>query len=268
LAPRRSLILPFYLTRSAQVQVEAEGLAHLDRGANAAPELFLDDEYLGPLLAEHHGAWRSPRQVKLAGGSHQLLVRNAQVEDAEDFELKRIFVYAGGPDSEPVKTGAPKASPLPTAAPAPQENPLAADACGRPRRDWPQAKKGGVMLSVLSGRTIGTGTLVHLAQGETWACAIKVSAPYSKPLPLMAGFSKGEGVQGRWILSLDPDPPKRVEPKGYKPSRWERFQARLCQGQLSLRFGQAPPLKLPWPQDALDLEIAAQSVEVALKPTP
>jgi hypothetical protein len=260
--PRRSLILSFDLTRSAQVGVEVQGLRYIDQGANAAPELFLDEEYLGPLLAELGSAWRSPRSIKLGPGRHQLLLRNAQVTEAEDFVLKRIFVYAGLPDARKPATS-------PAAAPQAQQAAETAEtACGRQRRDWPKAMQRGITLSVLSGQVVGTGELVHLNEGETWGCGIKISAPYSKPLALMAGFEKRGGVQGRWILSLDPDPPALVEPKGYKPARWERFQARFCQGRLSLRFGQAPPLEVSWPQKEISLEIAAQSVEVALRPTP
>jgi hypothetical protein len=257
--PRRSLILPFDLTRSAQVGVEVQGLRYVDQGPNAAPELFLDEEYLGPLLAELGSAWRSPRSIKLGPGRHQLLLRNAQVAEAEDFVLKRIFVYAGLPAS-PAKALSRTATV--------QASPVIESGCGRPRRDWPPAKQPGITLSVLSGQVVGTGELVHLSDGETWSCGIKISAPYKKPLALMAGFEKKAGIQGRWILSLDPDPPARVEPMGYKPARWERFQAAFCQGTLTLRFGQAPPLRVPWVQKELSLEIAAQSVEVALRPTP
>jgi hypothetical protein len=259
--PRRSLILPFDLTRSAQVSVEVEGLRYVDRGPNAAPELFLDEQYLGPLLAELGSAWRSPRSIKLGPGGHQLLLRNAQVADAEDFVLKRIFVYAGS--SKARAAAAPASTPVARSPTVEGES-----SCGQQRRDWPEAKKGGVTLSVLTGQVVGSGELVHLQDGDSWACAIKIRAPYSKPLALMAGFEKKGLIQGRWILSLDPEAPPVVAPVGYKPARWERFQARLCQGSLSLRFGQAPPLVIPWTQKELSLEIAAQSVEVALRPTP
>jgi len=45
--------------------------------SDAAPEIFLDDAYLGPLLPEHGGDWRSPHALLLAAGPHRLLVRLA-----------------------------------------------------------------------------------------------------------------------------------------------------------------------------------------------
>src|SRR4051812_43129308 len=59
-APAKELRLPFNLAQPATVTVEVSGLQHLDRGPNAAPEAFMDDQSLGGLHPQHGGAWRSP----------------------------------------------------------------------------------------------------------------------------------------------------------------------------------------------------------------
>ncbi len=121
---------------------------------------------------------------------------------------------------------------------------------------------------MLSGQVIPSGELVRLKDGEAWACALKVSGHSSKPLALLARFAVGPGDHGRWVLGLDPDPPPLVDEVGFKSARWERFRAQLCAGTLTLRFGTGPEWTTPWPQPEISLEIAAQSVEVALRPLP
>lgn len=254
--------LPFHLSTSARVVAEAEGLRSIDQGPDAAPEVFIDEQYLGAMHAAHGATWRGPQSPLLAPGAHRLIVRNASVQDAEDFVLRRIFVYANAPEAKP-------RAKVPDLGPQGSPRPLTENGCASvPRRDWPAAKKTGITLSVLSGQVIPTGELVRLKSGEAWACGLKISARSSKPLALLAGFHPQGGDRGRWLFSLDPDPAPVVEEKGYKPARWERFHVELCDGNLAMRFGQNPPLRVPWPQPEISFEIAAQSVEVALRPLP
>lgn len=257
---RRSFELPFTLSRSAKVLAQAEGLRHIDQGPNAAPEAFIDEQFLGPLRSEHGQAWRSARAVELGPGQHRLLLRNARVADAEDFVLERIFVYAIAPAG-----AGPKA---PVQAPEAQARPEAENGCAERRRDWPAHLKGGITLSVLSGQLVSSKELVRLKQGQAWACGLKVTGQSSKPLALLAGFHPLSGDQGAWVMSLDPEPPPAFDETGFKSARWERFQVELCGGNLAMRFGQNPPLRVPWPNPEISFEIAAQSVEVSLRPLP
>lgn len=255
--------LPFQLSRKTQVWAEAEGIRFVDLGPDAAPEVFIDDHYVGPLHPEHGSSWRGPLTAELEAGPHKLVLRNAQVQDAEDFVLRRIFVYASAPAKEaavqaPVKMEAPA---LPRSAP---EN-----GCDlKERRDWPKERKAGITLSVLSGQVIPSGNLVRLKSGEAWTCGLKVTGRSSKPLALLAHFAVGPGDKGRWILGLDPNPPPLVDEVGFKSARWERFRAELCAGTLILQFGTGPQWKTAWAQPEIDLEIGAQGVEVSLRPIP
>ncbi len=96
--------LPFALSRSAQVWAEAEGLRFIDLGPDAAPEVSIAEHFLGPLHPEHGSHWRGPLTAELGPGAHKLVLRNAQVQDAEDFVLRRIFVYASAPVKSPSPT--------------------------------------------------------------------------------------------------------------------------------------------------------------------
>lgn len=255
---RSALDLSFTLTKTTEVEARAEGLKYLRMDPNAAPEVFLDDQYLGPLLPEHGRDWRSPRALELGPGPHHLLLRNAQVADAEDFVLKRFFVYASQPSGE-----APSA---PSLAPA---RLAAENGCAKvQRRDWPSALKAGITLSVLNGRTIGTGTLVGLAPGDQWVCGLKVSSDRAPTLALEAGFQPLSGTAARWLLSLSPEPPAQVDAVGYKPGHWERLRVKFCDGDVFFQFASAPAMKVHWPHERLDLEIASQNVELTLRPVP
>lgn len=255
--------LPFQLSKKTQVWAEAEGIRYVDLGPDSAPEAFIDDRYLGSLHPEHGSTWRGPLTAVLDPGPHRLVLRNAQVQDAEDFVLKRIFVYASAP--------VPETGPKAPAKQEPQASPRSVSENGcdlKERRDWPAQRKGGITLSVLSGQVVGSGSLVRLKSGEAWTCGLKVTGHSSKPLALLARFAVGPGDKGRWILGLDPEPPPLVEEVGFRSARWERFHAELCAGTLILQFGTGPQWKTPWPQPEIDLEIGAQSVEVALRPIP
>ena len=258
-ADRRSALdLSFTLVKATVVEARAEGLKYLRLDPNAAPEVFMDDQYLGPLLPEHGRDWRSPRSLELGPGTHHLLLRNAQVADAEDFVLKRIFVYASQPSGDAV----------PAAAPAPAR-PAAENGCAKvQRRDWPADLKAGITLSVLNGRTIGTGSLVGLVPGDQWVCGIKVSSDRAPTLALEAGFQPLSGTAARWLLSLSPEPPEQVDAVGYKPGNWERLRVKFCDSDLYFQFASAPAMKVHWPHDRLDLEIASQNVEITLRPVP
>jgi hypothetical protein len=258
---RRSIELPFSLSVAAEVQAQAEGLRYLHDAPDAAPEAFIDDQYLGPLLGAHGQTWRSSRSLHLEAGPHRFILRNAAVADAEDFVLKRIFVYASGPPEAPA-SGAPKG-------PRPTPVPTVENGCTwRETRAWPERIKNGLTLSVLSDRVSTTGELVRLLPGDAWECYLKLPAPQGQPLALVATFRPPASGKGpcRWVFSLDLEPPDGVEALGYHPGLWERLHAKLCNGRLSLQFAQAPPVDFPWPKDSLSLEIAAQGVEIALRP--
>jgi hypothetical protein len=258
---RSSVELPFTLTAAAEVQAQAEGLRYLRDDRDAAPEAFIDDQYLGPLLSVHGSTWRSSRSLQLAPGPHRFILRNAAVADAEDFVLKRIFVYASGPSEL-------AARPLSKTAAAATE-PVKENGCiWRETRAWPEKLKTGLTLSVLSDRLATSGELVRLVPGDSWECYLKLPAPQGRPLALVAAFQRSASGKGpcRWIFSLDLEPPEEVDALGYHPGLWERVRAKLCNGHLSLQFAQAPPVDIPWDQDSLGLEIAAQGVEIALRP--
>jgi hypothetical protein len=259
---RASIDLPFTLSQSAEVQAQAEGLRHLRDDRDAAPEAFIDDEYLGPLLGVHGSTWRSSRSLQLGPGPHHFILRNAAVADAEDFVLKRIFVYATGPDEAVAKGQSPAAKAL--SGPAPENG-----CSGRQTRDWPEQLKQGITLSVLNGRAVGSGSLVTLRQGDAWECYLKLPGSEDQSLALEEGLRAPAGGKGpcSWVFSLDiAPPPTGVDHDYYHPGRWERARAQLCNGHLKLQFAQAPAINIPWASDSLSLEIAAQDVEISLRP--
>lgn len=251
----RELRLPFQLEKPARVWVEAQRLEGLRLGqVNAAPEVFVDEAYLGPLLAEHGGHWRSPRAVMLAAGGHSLLLRNAAVADAADLRIEGLRVLSDGQPEAP--------DPAPLLPPQPC-------ACGvsPAGRAWPQRLAGkALLLSVLSGRTAYTGVLSHLRQGQAWECRLRLPSRKGKPLPLAVSVERGPGALCRLIIAPDPQVQAPVNALGYSPDTWEPARLELCGGQLSLRFAQAPEIRLPWPLDELDLELGAQDLELGLMP--
>ncbi|MGH7441555.1 MAG: hypothetical protein ACREKE_02650, partial [bacterium] len=64
LAGRSQRILDFSLSKPGRVWAEAEGLTGLDgEDREQAPEVFLDDSYLGPLMPDFGSSWQSPRAL-------------------------------------------------------------------------------------------------------------------------------------------------------------------------------------------------------------
>lgn len=255
-APVCRFQLAFKLAEPTRVWVEAEGLQGLHRDSNAAPEVFLDDAYLGPLRVEHGGAWRSPRDLQLAAGRHVLELRCAAVGDADDVSLQKLRVLSEGP-------AAPKAK----AAPKP-----AAKGCSAPtlRKDWPKRLgRGGLTLSVLSGREADSKPLHTLKAGEAWALQARVPAdPQGGALALNASMQRL--APGRWklLFHLDPRGRDRNDPVGYRPGQWEPLRFQLCDGQLRAEFAQAGALQMAEPGPQASIEIAAQDLELGLKPAP
>jgi hypothetical protein len=247
----------FKLDAPTKVWAEAEGLQGLQRGGNAAPELFLGESYLGPLRLEHGDSWRSPKAVLLPAGEHALELRCAAVRDADDVSIQRLRVLSDAP--------APSR-------PGPRRKPASAAACRdlRTRKDWPaRLGRGSVTLSVLSGRQAGSGILVQLEPGQAWHCAVRVpQAPGGGALALAAQWER-LGPQ-RWRLLFFIDPQGRANPRndavGYEPGAWEPLHLQLCEGRLQAAFAKTGALPQAVPQGPIQVEIAAQDLELGLKP--
>jgi hypothetical protein len=89
--------LSFALTATARVWAEVDVEAGLNRAdSNGAPEVFLDDQYLGLLLAEQDGRWRSPQAFELPAGTHTLSVRAADGENVPSVRLRRVQALSDG----------------------------------------------------------------------------------------------------------------------------------------------------------------------------
>ena len=75
---------------------------------------------------------------------------------------------------------------------------------------------------------------------------------------------------GRWKLTFHVDPRgrDRNDPVGYRPGAWEPLRFQLCGGQLRAEFAQAGVLQMPESAGQASLEIAAQDLELGLKPAP
>lgn len=110
--------LPFSLTAPARVWAEADVQAGLVEGdADKAPEVFLDDNYLGPLLAQH---WRSSRALQLEAGPHHLVLRSPDAADAGTLTLGRLRVVSDAvgrwsevTETRPCGCGGPPCAPAP-----------------------------------------------------------------------------------------------------------------------------------------------------------
>lgn len=246
------LRLPFHLDAPARVWAEASRLDGLRLGnVNAAPEVFIDDTYLGPFLAEHEQEWRSPQALQLQAGGHMLLLRCASVADAADLRIEDLRVLS---------------DPLPETA---KPTPVTRCRCGDSpvSRVWPaRLKAKALMLSVLSGRTAFSGKLATLQQGQAWECLLRLPARQGKALPLVVREQAGPGDLCHLIFVPDHSMQVPVDALGYTPDAWEPVRVELCGGQLSLRLAQAPELRLPWKGKRLDLELGAQDLELGLKP--
>ena len=247
--------LPFHLSAPARVWAEAAGLSGLESGRSGeAPEAFMDEQYLGPLLAEHRGSWRSPEALALDAGDHALLLRCSSVGIPKPCGIAALRVVSDAPG--------PAAHPTPVAAPSPQD-------CGHlvlSRRWPPRYHSQGLVLSVLSGRSESAGVMARLLPGQAWACQVRLPALGGQALPLMAHFSVAQPGQGCLLLSLDKDFQGKAEALGYRPDAWEPLRVSLCQGRLHVALAQATPFDLDYPGPSLDLALAAQDVELGLKP--
>jgi hypothetical protein len=247
--------LPFHLSAPARVWAEAAGLSGLESGRSGeAPEAFLDEQYLGPLLAEHHGSWRSPEALALDAGDHVLLLRCSSVGIPRPCGITALRVVSDAPG--------PTALARPGAAKTPPD-------CGRLvlSRRWPPRYHGqSLVLSVLSGRSQSAGVMARLLPGQAWACQLRLPAPNGRALPLVAHFTASPSGQGCLLLSLDQDFHGPVDALGYRPDHWEPLRISLCQGRLHVALAQAPPFDLNCAAPSLDLELAAQDVELGLKP--
>jgi hypothetical protein len=253
-APRARLQLRFHLAEAAVVWAEAQGLRGLRQGGGGgAPEVFMDEAYLGPLRADHGKRWRSPKALALEAGEHVLLIRTADVADADDVVLQRVLVL-----SEGVKEKAVKAR-------------KAWKSCEglTLRKSWPASLRGGSKtLSVLTGREARSGELVTLKAGEAWKAQVRI--PYAqsgKPLPLAANLFDEDGVL-RLTLFFDAtsDPNAPVGALGYKPGRWQGLQVRHCGNRIQVAIAQAPPMDLSVDGKPRAFEITARDLELSLKP--
>ena|GEM_PF-3669570 len=247
--------LPFHLSAPARVWAEAAGLSGLESGRSGeAPEAFLDEQYLGPLLAEHGRSWRSPEALDLDAGDHVLLLRCSSVGIPKPCGIHVLRVLSGEPGP---------------AAPAKRALAPARQDCGHPAlsRRWPPRFHGqGLVLSVLSGRSQSAGVMARLLPGQAWACRVRLPAPDGQALPLMAHFTASPSGKGCLLLSLDQGFQGKADALGYRPDAWEPLRVSLCQGRLHVALAQAPPFDLDYPGPSLDLELAAQDVELGLKP--
>jgi hypothetical protein len=244
--------LAFHLSATARVWAEAQGLSGLKAGRSGeAPEVFLDDQYLGPLLAEHGGAWRSPEALDLAAGDHTLLLRCSSVGRPAACGARALKVLTDAPEK------AFAAAPV-----------LASD-CGHPvlTRRWPARLHGeSLVLSVLSGRTQSAGVMAELRPGQAWSCRVRLPAPHGQALPLVAKFSVTRAGRGCLLLGLDQQFQGPAQALGYSPDTWEPLTVAFCGGRLRVALAEAPPFGVDVAVPRLELELAAQDVELGLEP--
>jgi hypothetical protein len=79
--------LPFTLSASARVWGETEILAGLPQDTQAAPKVFMDDQFLGFILVKQ---WRSSEALLLPPGLHHLTVRPSESNDVGTVTLGRV----------------------------------------------------------------------------------------------------------------------------------------------------------------------------------
>jgi hypothetical protein len=278
-APSCRIVVPFKLAWPARVWAEADGLQSQRHDSDGAPEAFIDDQYLGPLLAEHGVDWRSPQAVQLSPGAHVLILRCAQVPDANDVRMEKLRVM-----SDP----APKPMPRPRAAykrakvqsiqtelspaPEPPATGPAPEACAHllERVDWPaEESRRGKTLSVFSGRSVDGGSLVHLKAGEAWTLLVKVPREADGNALGLAAAWKAAGPGRRcFLFYIDPEAaqaPKR-DPSDYRPNTWEPLRFEYCGDRLAATFARNRPISLTWTQPEVELLVGAQGLELGLKP--
>jgi hypothetical protein len=253
--------LSFRLSAPDRVWAEASGLSGLGpEDRDAAPEVFLDDRYLGPLLSDFGEEWRSAQALRLGPGTHQLLLRCAEEGEGPLLSWKSLRVLGDAPC---------RPGPVPAVKPAaPAVQAPSCDALIR-RRDWPARLRGDpLVLPAAPGRVALSGPLVHLRLGESWGLFMKIpTGPDGGPLPLVVRFDTP--VPGRVRFSVRVDTQFHggvVAAVGYAPNRWQWMTLSLCPGALRLRFAGEPPLKYAWGLPGLDFEMAARGVTLSLAP--
>jgi hypothetical protein len=253
--------LSFRLTASDRVWAEASGLSGLGpEDRDAAPEVFLDDQYLGPLLSDFGELWRSAQAMRLGPGTHQLLLRCAEDGAGPLLSWKSLRVMGDAPcRPEPVAA----AKPVLPAVPQPSCDGLIR------RRDWPaRLHNDTLVLTAVPGRVALSGPLVHLRLGESWGLFMKIpTGPDGGPLPLVVRFDTPAPGRVRFSVRVDTQfHGGVVAAVGYAPNRWQWMTLSLCAGSLRLRFAGEPPLKYAWGLPGLDFEMAAQGVTLSLAP--
>jgi hypothetical protein len=257
--------LDFHLAKAARVWAEADGLRGLaaeDR--DSAPEVFLDDNYLGPLLVDFGSSWRSPEALRLPAGDHQLLVRSAQEGEGPALRWTALRVLGDAPcvpKVPPAVAPPSKASKASEPASAP---------CGSliPRRDWPARLEGrSLTLSAASGAAVGSGPLVHLNQGDSWRALMKIPlGPDGQPMPLLVSFAEPAKDRVRFLVWVDHQAQGTVGALGYTPGVWESLTLSLCSGVLKMGFAQEPVLSFAFPRPGADFEVAARDLDLFLAP--
>ncbi len=277
--------LAFRLAAPARVWAEAEGLEGLEgEDREEAPEVFLDDEYLGPLLPEQGSHWRSPLAVRLAAGWHTLLVRCSQPGGVGPALRYRAFlVYAARPCPGALRALAgPAPRPLavepiasPGASPPVRRRPRALavrSTCGLLPVDtaWP-ARLGGrdLVLSSAQGRVTDSGPLARIRLGRAWTAWLKIPPSMgAKPFPLVARIEAGPGGSVRFLVLVDRDLPAgtTVAARGYRPGAWEPFTVWLCPGSLCVRFAREGLMRAPFPGRGATVHLGALGLTLTLSP--
>lgn len=251
---RSKLELRFRLSAPDAVWAEAEGLRGLRQDSDAAPEVFLDDTYLGNLKAAHGSFWRSPKKLALEAGEHVLLIRCADVQEADDLSINRVRVLGGGPAAGKRGTAVRRGD------------------CAHPlaRKDVPERLGKGLVLSVLSGRESRSGGLVTLADGEAWGLQVKLpKGPFGQVQAWMTEVHLPEPGRVRLLFRVNPElNPGTVDAKHYTPGEWEPLRFSWCGGVLGIDFARAGRLDQPVKGSKVTIEIAARDQEIALRPAP
>jgi hypothetical protein len=281
--PSCRIVVPFTLAAPARVWAEASGLQGQGPDPNAAPEVFLDDTYLGTLRVEHGVDWRSPEAVDLSAGAHALLLRCAEVPDADDVRMESLRVMAELPGKpkpvhaalkRPQAKAAAKPSAAPVSAQAPAPEAAKTPDCGhlRERVEWIDGPpERGKTLSVFNGHIVDGGSLVKLQPGEAFTLLVKVPGEAKQKAPaLSTGWKADAGERLCFLFFIDPEAaqlPAR-DARDYRPNAWEPLRFEYCGGRLSVRFAKAHAQSLAWNKDYAELVVGAQGLELGLKPAP
>ncbi|HTB21203.1 MAG TPA: hypothetical protein VK914_00705 [bacterium] len=256
--------LDFHLAAAGLVWAEAEGVeGTAGEDPDSAPEVFLDDRYLGPLTADSGADWRSPEALTLLPGPHQLLLRSAEDGEGPLLRWQSLRVMGEAPCAEgsvPAASARRSRRPAP-ALPAP---------CGKLRQHagW-LGPAGGLDLQAVPGRFVDSGPLVRLDQGETWTLMMKIpAAPGGGPLPLLVRFAPPSAGKLHFLIWVDKQFKGRVGAVNYSAGLWQPLTLSLCSEGLRLRYAQEPPLLCPGLASGLTFEVAARDLDLALAPAP